>query len=366
MPHYSPTKRASFGQRVRETVGQSSAKGGAGRALSIRFNNWWKPPKNQTTKIRLLPGDYETFDGGKSEYFMYAEHWCERARKSLICSKQHKKIDGVVTAVGGNCLCCDEIDDEAGDINWRVLHVFNGIHLAHYHLEPVTDKNGKPMVRPSRDGKQEPIYQKVECEGRRCNYCKKKLKRVFGKKIHWSIGSGHLGDLSGVVEEIEKDCSNCGGEGTIEAVTHECRDCGEVIIDLDTTDLNKEEIRKITCRPYTCPECKTRGLLLEQSECSGCDDPEPLSIFDCDIEIKRTGEGTQSSIQIPRWNATELTKEMLDEFGKPYPFEEIFKGDPFKIQAKILKVKNKYEDDTDKHTKDYEEGESDSDKPNYD
>lgn len=364
---YSPTKRSSFGARVRSYVSQSSNRGrmGSGRALGIRFNNWFRPPKNKTTKIRLLPGAYEGFDGVENEYFMYVEHWCERSRKSILCSKEYKMEGGDVMAIGGKCLACDEIERDAGDVGWRLLHAFNAIHLAYYHLEPVLGDDGKEMFR-ERDGKKEQVFRKVVCEGRRCEHCRKGLEKVFGKKVHWSIGTGHLGDLSGFVDEIEKDCANCGGQGTIEVVSYECSKCGEVVIDMNDTELNDGEIRKIISQPHTCRECKNRDLLLEQKECSKCDDPEPLSIFDCDLEIKRTGEGTNSTIQIPRWTATEMSEEMVKEFGRPYPFHEIFKGDPFKIQAKVLKVKNPYEDEADKHTGSYDDDKDAEDNPDYD
>lgn len=353
---YSTTKRSSFGSRVRNYVSKNSGRrsGRDGRALSIRFHNWFRPPKERTTKIRLMPGAYKSFDGQENEYYPYVEHWCDRSRKSLICSKKYKFEDGEAIAIGGKCLACNEIEDDADDISWRVLHAFNAIHLAYYHLKPIIDDKGNH--RTGGDDKT-PLYNKVECEGRRCKHCKAGLKKVFGKKVHWSLGRGHLADLSGFVTEIEKDCVNCGGQGTIEVSSYECSKCGEIVIDMGDTDLEDGEIHKVISHQHTCRECGNKDLLLEVKECSNCEDPESLSVFDCDIEVKRTGE-QKTSIQVPRWVPTNLTKEMMEEFGEPYNFEDIFKGDPFDIQAKLLKIRNPYAD-AEKHSEDY-------DKPDYD
>jgi hypothetical protein len=313
----------------------------------------------------MLPGEYTDFGGVKNEYYQYVEHFVKRSMRTLICSKTYELVDGEVVATGGKCLACDEMDNGAEDVSWRQCFAFNGIHLDYYHLVPVFDDDGKPIKysRGKRQGEQ--VKRKQLCEGRRCKMCKDKLEKVFGKKVHWTVGSGHLKQLGGIVVEIEKECV-CGGQ--LEVATHECGECGDIVVDMNETDLDDKDIAKITKRRHKCradvdgKACGYTGYLIPQHDCDNCDDPEPLSIFDCDLDIKRQGENAQSTVMVPRWTQTELSDD-LKEMAKPYVFSKVFAADPFKIQAKILKIRNPYGDDepskdkgsADDHADDYED-----------
>ena len=224
------------------------------------------------------------------------------------------------------------------------MHVFNAIHLAWYHLVPVVREDNTAAVYDNGKHKGEPILQKVPCEGRKCAMCQEKLEKVFGKKVHWSMGFNHLVNLSGFIDEIEKDCAECGGSGTIEKVTYDCSGCGTPIVICSDFDLREEksadEFHRLTSRPFVC-KCGHTGVPVAQLECTGCKDPKPRDVFDCDIEVKRQGDGTSSTVQVVRWVATELTDE-LKEMAKPWNFSEIFCPDPLNIQASILKCANPY------------------------
>lgn len=356
---YSTKQRSSFGQRVRGYATRRSEStggggGGGGALLSIRWHSRWRPPQNTTTKFRLLPGAYLGFEGEENEYFQYVEHFVARSKRSFICSKQYRIVDGSLTTTGGKCIGCQERDNGAEDVSWSLKHAFNGIHLAWYHLEPVTDDRGNPIRYKRGDHQGEQIMRKVECEGRRCQHCKDGLERVFGKKVHWSVGSGHLNDLAGFVSEIEKDCANC-GEGRLEELSYECSSCGFVYIDMENTDMDDTAIASYVSHKRECPECGKEDYPLRQLECSNCQDPESTSIFDCTLEIKRQGEGTNSTVQIPRWHREDLPKELDPDINTDaYQFKRIFGPDPFDIQAKVLKVRNPYSDeDAEKHAKAY-------------
>jgi len=265
-----------------------------------------------------------------------------------------------LTKIGGKCLGYDEWRKEIDDrvpkgnrsVDLRLKHAFSLIHLAHYHPVPVLDDNGRPKKYEKGDHAGEVITDQVECEGRKCTMCQEGLDKVFGDRRHWSLGSGHLEQFGGFASEIQKDCAGC-GKGRLETFSWECAECAHVVVNMETTKLDQNEVDRITAAPFKCPKCEHTDYLLEQVECNNCQDPEPLSIFDCDLEIKRQGEGTNSTIQIPRWTPTELSKE-LKEMAKPYDFPAIFGGDPLDIQAKLLKIKNPYTDgDASRHAEDY-------------
>jgi len=361
---FSPSKKStSFGQRVLgyTTRRAESGGGGGGGALGMRWRNRWAPPQNVTTSFRLLPGSYVNFEGEETEYFPYVEHFAKRANRGFMCSKTYQIVDGELTAVGGKCLGCRERENGAEDVSWRMSHAFNGLHLAWYHNVPAEDKDGKPIMHKKGKNAGKQALNKVLCEGRRCPHCKADFEKVFGKHVHWSVGSGHMNELAGFVQEIEKECASCGGR--LEVATYECEECAHPVVDLNTTDMKPKDISSFVARKRPCPECKHVGMLLQQVECDKCKDPTPLSIFDCNLEIKRQGEGTQSSIQIPRWEAADIPKD-LEEMCKPFEFKKIFAADPFDIQAKILKIKNPWGSDDKnaaEHSEEYED-EADYDK----
>lgn len=330
-----------------------------GRSLSIRWGGRWKPPQNVTTELRLLPGSYVTFEDFALPYYSYVEHFIAGPDKSLICSKQYKYVDGEITTVAGKCLACEVREKEdVKNISWRIMHAWNGIHLAWYHLMPVLDENDRPRMYKQGRNQGKPIMEKVLCEGRRCKMCGEKIEKTFGKKIYWGMGNAHLEQLGGIDKDIGHDCT-CGGRLT--EIAYECGECAAQLLDI--ADVSPKEAELFGGAPKKCPKCEKEDFPLRLNECNKCQDPTPVSIYDCNIEVKRTGEKTQSAIQVPRWERVELTDE-LKEMAKPWPFRKIFEADPFSIQAKVLKIRNPYADEeADKHAENYggaEAGEGDA------
>lgn len=321
-----------------------------GRSLNIRWGARWRPELDHPTKLRLIPGSYEGFDGLTYEYFEYIEFWSQRAKRNFISSKEWKIVNGDLQAVGGDCIGYDEWlrESKAGltkntgaTISLRHMRVFNGIHLEWYHWVPVFDENDKPVVYKNGERKGEQIVEKQICTGRRCQLCKDKYEKVFGKKIHWSLSPMHFNALCGYVQAIEKDCGNCGGRGTLSRVGFECAKCSAVLRDLTRDDLSVQDEEKFASSTHTCPKCGHVDLPVDIIDCSECNDPEKQSVFGVDLAIQRHGENTQSTIQILGWNHTRMS-ESLEEMAKPWPFREIFSPDPFEFQAKALKVQNTY------------------------
>jgi hypothetical protein len=355
-------------------INNRNSRGGhsKGRGLNIRWSNRFKPPKNTTTKIRLIPGSYKGFDGAEYPFFQYVEFFSARANRGFCSTGQYEIQEKVgLTKVGGNCLGWDEYQketEEGGDrsISMRVLQAWTAIHLDWFHEVEALDEDGK--VKKYEKGKRagEVITNKEQCGGRKCDYCKDKYPKVFGKKVHWSIGSGHLESLFGIMNDIGRDCMNCKGSATIEILSYDCEECGKIVVDMSKYNMQDEadakEVAAATSTEYKC-KCGHTALPLPQHECSDCQDPTPLSIFDCDIEIKSVGENTQSAIQVPRWTRTELSDD-LKKMAEPWDFSSIFFGDDLRIQMKALKLRtNPYAGEdggSEKHARDYGKKEEDA------
>ena len=348
-------RASTFGARVRNyTSHLNTALGGGGSrggGLRVRWRHQWRPPTDTTTKFRLLPGTYTNFAGEEEEFFQYVSHWVARSKKTILCSKEYREIEGKLTTVGGKCLACEARDDGAQDVSWRIQHAMNGIHLAFYHEAPAVDQNGNVKRYERGEKKGEPMIDLALCEGRRCKYCREGLPKVYGKKVHWSLGSQHLEELGGCAMEIAKDCGNCGGR--LSTIGYECEKCGYCLVDTENTELSDAELNEYSQSPRKCPECHHTGVLIKQSECDGCQDPAPLSIFDCELEIKRQGERKNSSIYIPRWTPCDIPEEVL-EHVEPYTFKDIFSPDPFEYQAQALKMDNPYKGEkASEHSEEY-------------
>jgi len=339
-----------------------------GAALNVRWGARFTPPKDKTTKIRLIPGAYTAFDGEEHEFFQYVSFYSARARRGFVSSAKWALQDGNVVKVSGDCLGYDEwqreiekgTDRNDRSVSMRVMHVFTILHLDWFHEVPATDGAGRDKVYKKGKNEGKTIMDHIQCTGRRCEWCSGKYPKVFGKRSHWSMGVGHLTTLEGYVKEIGRDCQSCGGEGTVTEVSHDCSGCGKIVINLDDIDpKNENDMRAVSdalSGPYKC-KCGTEDLLVTQLECSECQDPVSVSIFDCDLEIKSVGENTQSTVLIPRWTQTELSKD-LAEIAKPFDFAAIFEGDPLDIQAEYLRVSNPYKGAAaDKHSRGYDDPE---------
>jgi len=140
------------------------------------------------------------------------------------------------------------------------------------------------------------------------------------------------------MDEIGKDCAACGSSASIATEAFECSKCGHVYIDMRNTELTDEQIYARSGEVRECPKCNNKDLMLEQIECGECQDPVRLTLFDVDIEVKRQGKGTDSTVIVPRWTPTELSED-LQKMAKPWPFNRIFSGDPLEIQAKLLRIR---------------------------
>lgn len=331
-----------------------------GRSLNIRWGARWRPELDHATKLRLIPGSYEGFDGQTYEYFEYVEFWSQRTKKNFISSKEWKIVNGDLKAVGGDCIGYDEWSQEYKDgktkntgatVSLRHMRVFNAIHLEWYHWVPVFDENDRPVVYKNGEHKGEQITEKQPCTGRRCTLCKDQYEKVFGKKVHWSLSPMHFNALCGYVKEIEKDCGNCGGRGTLSRVGFECSKCSAVLANLTNDDLSIQDEEKFASAVHKCVKCGNEDLPVDIIDCSECNDPEKQSVFNVDLSIKRHGQNTQSTIQIVGWTPT-LLNESLEEMAKPWPLKDIFSPDPLEIQAKALRVTNAYDDPT-RESRDY-------------
>lgn len=318
--------------------------------------------------IRLVPEVHKDFAGNDSPYFEYVEHWHNGVKRTFICSRKWKEDDDLeLVPTSGKCVACydREENDNKRQISFRRLNAFLLLHLDWYYLIPATDKDGKILTR-EKDGKfykkGDPIMNRVLEEDAVEDLGKRKIQRegyerVFGKLMHWSMGTNHLLALSAKMMDLRKHC-HCGGK--IEEVVWECRGCDAEILDLtpesrDKLDMTKKEISDMTSRPYKC-DCGHEDLLRPVLECDNCPNPKPLQLWDVNLEVSREGEGTQSIVVIHSFDTDELDDEVWDLVPDPDRpiLHRVFAGDSLEHQLKHMRVKNPFGDDR-QHVQDYGE-----------
>ena len=352
MPSPFTGYKSSLSSRLNRDVIRNRTSAGGGSS-SLRWRARWVPPKEKTTRIRITRGAYTDFKGDVNEYHTHFEHFITRSRRSVICSKNYvMENDILVPTKDSKCLACDAYEAEEQGINHRQVYKFNMIHLDWYHEVPAFDKQGRPILFKHGKNKGKQATNQVPCEGRRCQYCREGLDKTFGRKAYWPVGRGHLQDLGGIVTEIERECINC-ADGMLEVAAYTCMKCYHALIEMDDTNKSNEQIDEIVAIPQECPNCGHVDYLEKQVECDKCEDGKPLSLFDCDLEIKRTGEGTNSTIQIPRWHICDLDPR-VEKMVKPFAFDKMFKPDTFEEQAKALRIENPYKGDEQQHSEDYD------------
>jgi len=111
-------------------------------------------------------------------------------------------------------------------------------------------------------------------------------------------------------DKLSRHCK-CGEE--LEVVSMLCPKCGNTMIDMETTDLTDKQIAEYHRDGMVCNKCGRKMIMLDEYDCS-CGDPQPVSLFDVDIELSKV--------------STADNKTQLDvAFGKPAPIDERYKGD---------------------------------------
>ncbi|MCK4306539.1 MAG: hypothetical protein KAY24_20015 [Candidatus Eisenbacteria sp.] len=346
----------------------------------FRNRNRFKPPSDGSTTVRLIAEEHEDFAGNKAPYYDYFEHFYvglgRRGKgRGFICSRSWREDEDLELHPSGKCLLCAEKEDGNKAISARRLQAFLMLHLDWYYLIPAEDNNGNIVMyeNDSRYHKKgDPIMNRVHEEQAIDNIGRRAIERegherVFGKLMHWSLGTNHLLALSARMIDIRKSC-RCGGR--IAEIMWECRGCDAEILDLtpegrQNLDMTKKEITAMLAKPYKC-KCGHEDLMRPILECSDCRDPNPLQIWDVNLEVSRQGEGTQSVVVVHEFEYADIPEdaaELLPDDNRNI-LHRVFAADSLKYQADAMGIKNPYdEDDTRRHVQEYDKDADDNSEP---
>lgn len=331
---------------------QKKKKGGGGG-----FQDQFKPPSadedpalialfrpEEPYKIRLeQEGKKDTMI--ERDYGILMEHFNGTAMRGCRCTAGLKKEivedgDWIITEGTKECAPCYEIDSGANHISNRKLHLFNLVQLGWYHEIEVEKeskskraKNGMITVKEMR-----------KCRGKRCKYCKKGVDRVYGWTKYWPLGPMHVEQLVNIETTVLGRKCQCGGK--IKPRAFLCPECEDAVRDLEDDPIEeKGELKALREEEHSCPHCDYEGMLIELPVCDSCRKPRPLTLWDAQMEIFKSGEGTQSVLQVADFEPLSVkVKAKIKDRMKPFDWDKLWQ---YRIlnpdeQATLLKISNPY------------------------
>jgi len=345
-----------FGGTLRQRAAQTRAniesthkkKGGGSR----RFGDQFKPVTVGSDKIRVVAGDYKYIGADSNgniyeeplQYWPYVEHYHGVKKRSIICSGGPKHF---VKGQRDPCYGCDKFyagggkDSDGkykkGPISKREMFAFTVWHYHKYHKIEQMDDAG--VVQ--KNDKNEPYYNWVRCDNRGCKMCKEQKEFVEGRLLYWPMGVTHFKTLTDDLDQlIGRSCKTCGTKDSIESVAWLCDSCGEAIVDFATTELMDEQILELTAKKNRCSTCGHTGFLKELVQCNTCEEPERATIFDVDIDVKRSEgaseESSATTLMATGWSAPCGLAENLKDKIKPLDLPGIHTPTPFESQPRAL------------------------------
>lgn len=322
----SVAQRAAAATR-RQPRGQG---GGGGQPYWV---NLFKPTSTPSS-IRLIPVACETERADGESTVVVTEYWKEFVthfhgglKKSIICSagphRNSKKLRQP-------CLGCDIFWEDYAANKGNKLHVkkismsrrygFAVMDLGRWHKVAQVDDNNNPKL----NDKGEPYYNwEKDTGGRNCPIRAAALESKDGHMLSWDMPETQFTQLNGYSESIGSCCITCGQKDCITSVMWQCANpqCGDLVVDLDSTTLNPEQIVELTSNLYSCRACGETNFPEEVIDCSNCgpngQSPQRASIFDVDMKIKtQDNPGAGATLILIGFSAPGPIVPELEELAK--------------------------------------------------
>lgn len=322
-----PPRRVNFATRAAILAAKFSTGKGGGSG----WYKYFRPSKLVPNKVRFFEGKYlSPVDGVEDPHYNFVEHKLKLSDKQFFNIPCTQRPGDHAPAAPFPCVACHY--KEAGDarITSSEKWVFNLLWLTNFH----------EVEEPSKRDASKTVKYKEACPGRGCERCAHGEPKTFGDRRWFSVGRNHFTNIATANKQIGQSC-RCGGELT--RVSFECLNCAEMLLDIANSKKTVEQEEQYAGQMVTCRKCRQTSIPAEVLECSKCQDPVRLQIFDTDIEIQKSGEGTGTILTFPKWTqkATPIP-EALKAMAEPWDFDVIFKADEPAVMAKRLKLANPF------------------------
>jgi hypothetical protein len=271
----------------------------------------------------------------------------------------------------------------------------------------------KPKDKKGDKGETLTYISREPCMGKSCEHCQKKRRKVFGQRFFNAFSEAQWRALMNeVYEKVERtcQCKDAAGEhGYLYPIAYVCSNpgCGEggtVLVDVmmscpqcgDAAEGGFEILPNPERHSAVCQKCSTEWSLLESEdaelaqrvnelvkcpECGQSDYPKPVyycttegcagephDIYDCQITLKREGEGKQSKLIVLGWKIQEPDRRLFDpklqgegegadavvkRHHEHLNLDDIYAPDVPAAQAEMLGLTNLFKDANTRETKQY-------------
>ena len=334
-------ENSSFRQQ-NARVQASRPRGGGGSRP--RFVNEFKPSLDYPDTIRIIRGSYEVeipdergqLSKIRLAYFPFIEHFHGTLKKGAVCSA------GPLHAFKNMrqpCLGCDkfweqrEMGNKKGAMGKREMYALTVMHFAPYaKVEQIDRHTGQ--VRRSQTG--EPYMEWVQVlPHERMKYQGREMREW--NLMHWALGYGHMTSLTDYAKTtIGQSCRNCGGMNCIVPIALTCQNCGNALLEYESTTLTPKQIDQMIDNPVRCPHCGNEGFLNEVLNCSNCGQGARADIYDVNIQVKKVqpSDGSNNNmLNCQGHSAPGPIDPRFAEHAKPLDLPKIYAPDSLEVQA---------------------------------
>ena len=310
---------------------------GGGKNAIPYFVDMYVPSTDEIDLIRLVPGEYPqqqlvgeatnvTTEDVVMPYIRFTEHYHATLRKGAICSA------GALAGYKDKrepCVGCDIFWDtvvrnsegrvQSTTISRQNKFAISVFDYGTYHKVEQLDAQGHIKVNATT---KEAYFNWQKCQGQGCEYCRTGKPTKAGQMSHWPLTYTQFGVLQSAEDNIGKMCSTCGSDNSIVSHGWMCANCGYEAVDMESTHLRKEELRKIVDYPYHC-RCGHEGFLQELFECRVCTPQNKVAkratLFDVDLRVQAVESPTQKgkTLQILGWSTPRAIDPQFAELAKP-------------------------------------------------
>jgi ribosomal protein L37AE/L43A len=225
------------------------------------------------------------------------------------------------------------------------LYVFSMFDYGTYHNIEQLDKQGQVKVNSQGQA----YLNWTRCPGQRCEACRTNRETKIGHALHWPLNWTHFRILLSANDDVGRSCVTCGGRDVITSMAWTCHNCGECLIDMETTQFSVDDILKKSTEPFTCPHCHRTGFMDEVFQCSQCasmgKEGERATVFDVDLKVKVVVNPTTNNkaLQIMDWSEPRPIDPQFAEEAKPLDLVARYTPESLDLQAKMFNVPVKRE-----------------------
>lgn len=354
----SPRQQLKFGTNRAPRTGGS----GGGGAM---YRDAYRPPSDGTTDmVRIVPGnyltplvDYENKDYIYDEhgniaqtslpYYKYISYYYAPRKYSLIGSEGPL---GEFKGKGAPCLAADWYWYEwrvrgrssppaksPNSINRTDKFAVTALIQAPFYKVPQM-KNG---VVQMNDTTKQPYMEWAKGSVRgNDEFAAGNYDKKDGHSMHWSMNFMHWNTLRTYANSLACHCRACNTRDSIRELALVCRNCGEGIVEFDTTSLSDADLVKVREDKVLCPVCKYNGFLDNIIQCDNCQHGEEATLFDFDLEVsqvKTSEESKNTTLQITKAvGPRAIDGRFVGTLRQPLDLPKIFQPFSMEKQRSVL------------------------------